>query len=235
MKCSRRVTPFFLTLIALAGCASTTVTKRQTYQGEKLARPGRIIVHDFAATPADIPAWSAAAGRYAQASAPQKAEEIETGRKLGAQVAQELVAEIREMGLPAVRAAGQPAPQVGDIVIIGYFESIDEGSAAKRVALGFGSGAAEMKTQVEGYLMTDRGLRKLGSGEVDAGGGKTPGVAVPLAVTVATANPIGLIVGGALKVGGEMTGKSTIEGTAKRTAEKIADELRVAFQKQGWI
>jgi hypothetical protein len=192
-------------------------------------------VHDFAATPADIPAWSAAAGRHAAPSTPQTAEAIETGRNLGAQVAKELVAEIRDMGMPSVLAAGQPEPHVGDIVIIGYFESVDEGSAAKRVAIGFGSGGAELVTQVEGYLMTDQGLRQLGSREIDSEGGKTPGVAVPLAVTIATANPIGLIVGGAAKVGGEVTGASTIEGSAKRTAKKIGDELRVAFEKQGWL
>ena len=222
-------------LVALAGCASTKVTESRIYQGERLARPDRIIVHDFAATPADIPAWSAAAGRHAAPSTPQTAEAIETGRNLGAQVAKELVAEIRDMGLPAVLAAGQPAPHVGDIVIIGYFESIDEGSAAKRVAIGFGSGGAELITQAEGYVMTDRGLRKVGSREIDSGGGKTPGVAVPLAVTIATANPIGLIVGGAVKVGGEVTDTSTIEGSAKRTANEIADELRAAFEKQGWL
>ncbi|OGB91918.1 MAG: hypothetical protein A2Z31_02285 [candidate division NC10 bacterium RBG_16_65_8] len=235
MKSLSRVAACLLALVALVGCASTTVSQRQVYQGERIARPDRIIVHDFAATPADLPAWSAAAGLYASSNPPQDPAVLEIGRKLGAQVAQDLVAEIRAMGLPAVRAAAQPAPRVGDLVIIGYFASLDEGSAAKRMVLGFGSGAAEMTTQVEGYLMTDRGLRKLGSGAVDAGGGKTPGVAVPLAVAVATANPIGLIVGGAVKVGGEVTGKSTIEGTAKRTAEKIAADLRVAFQKQGWI
>jgi hypothetical protein len=62
-----------------------------------------------------------------------------------------------------------------------------------------------------------------------------PGVAVPLAVAVESGNPIGLIVGGAMKVEGEVTGKSTIEGAAKRTAKAIADQLRVACQKQGWI
>ena len=92
-----------------------------------------------------------------------------------------------------------------------------------------------MTTEVEGYLMTDQGLRELGSREIDSGGGKMPGVMVPLAVTIATKNPIGLIVGGAVKVGGEVTGKSTIEGSAKRTAKKIGDELRVAFGKQGWL
>ncbi|HYB40658.1 MAG TPA: hypothetical protein VEL75_02750, partial [Candidatus Methylomirabilis sp.] len=71
--------------------------------------------------------------------------------------------------------------------------------------------------------------------QVDSSGGKMPGVAAPAVVAVATGNPIGLIVGGALKVGGEVTGRSTIEGSAERTAKEISDQLRVAFQRQGWI
>jgi hypothetical protein len=222
-------------LVVVAGCASTSVTSRQPYEGGRIARPDRIIVHNFAATAADIPAGSAVGGEYVQRSAPPTAGDIEVGRQLGAQVAQELVAEIRAMGLPAVQAAGQPAPRVGDIVIMGYFESVDPGSMAKRLALGFGSGAANLQTEVEGYLMTDTGLRRLGSGAVDAGGGKGPGVAVPLVVAAASGNPIGLIVSSAVKAEGEMSGRTTIEGAAKRTAKEIADQLRVAFQKQGWI
>jgi hypothetical protein len=235
MKSLVRLAPCLFALLA-AGCASTKVTARQSNIGsEKLARPDRVIVHNFAATPADIPAWSSAAGKYAQPSTPPTAEEIEVGRELGSLVAKELVAEIKGMGMPAVQAAGQPAPRVGDIVIIGYFASVDTGSAAKRVVLGFGAGAPELKTVVEGYQMTERGLRKLGSGEVESGGGKSPGVLVPIAVTAATANPIGLVVGGAVKVGGEVTGKTTIEGSAKRTAKEIAEQLRKRFEEQGWI
>jgi hypothetical protein len=230
-----RVAASVFALVVIAGCASTSVTSRQPYEGGRIARPDRIIVHDFAATAADIPAGSAVGGQYAQPSAPPTAGEIEVGRQLGAQVAKELVADIGAMGLPAVQAAGQPAPRVGDIVIMGYFESVDPGSAAKRMALGFGSGAANLQTAVEGYLMTDRGLRRLGSGVVDSGGGKGPGVAVPLVVAAATGNPIGLIVSSAVKAEGELSGRSTIEGAAKRTADEIAAQLRVAFQKQGWI
>lgn len=223
-------------VIAVLGCASTKVTDRETYQGKRLARPDRILVHDFAVTAAGLPKWSEAHDRVAAPSKPNTAEEIETGRQLGAQVAAELVAKIREMGLPAVRAAGQPAPTNGDIALVGYFASIDEGSRMKRVVIGFGTGAAELKTQVEGYLMTESGMRKLGSGGVESGGGgKSPGVVVPLIVTVATANPIGLAVGGAVKAQGELSGRTTIEGTAKRTADAIAEELRKAFQRQGWI
>lgn len=235
MKLPRLVASSLLCLAITAGCASTEITELQSYQGPMLGLPDRIIVHDFAATLEDLPRWARASGQHAAPSAPATPEQIEIGRKLGAQVAAELVAEIRAMGLPGVRAAAYPNPGAGDIVIIGYFQSVDEGSATKRVVLGFGSGAAEVTTQVEGYLMTDQGLRKLGSGALHAGGGKAPGVVVPLAVTIATGNPIGLIVGGGAKAAGELTGHSTIEGSAKRTAKQIADELRVAFKKQGWI
>jgi hypothetical protein len=114
-------------------------------------------------------------------------------------------------------------------------ESVDEGDATDRIALGFGEGAAKMRVAVEGYLMTERGLRLLGSGEVDSGGGNTPGLIVPLVVTAATANPVGLIVGGVLKVHGEMSGEDTIEGAARRTAEEIGRHLQERFEQEGWI
>jgi hypothetical protein len=197
--------------------------------------PERIIVYDFIASPADVPAESSIAGQYAQHSTPQTPEQIETGRKLGGQIAQDLVNEIQEMGLPAVRVGGQPAPRPGDILIKGYLVSVAEGSEGKRILIGFGSGNAELKTVVEGYQMTAQGLRQLGSGELDAGGTKTPRMLVPLAVAAATASPIGLIVGGAVKLHGEVSGSDTIEGSAKRTAEEIGKHLKAAFEKQGWI
>jgi hypothetical protein len=229
-----RSAPWLLTLLVLAGCASTSVSNRETYSGEKLARPDRIIVDDFAATPADVPASSTAASQSA-GSTPQTAQDIEEGRKLGAEVARQLVLDLQNMGLPAVQAAGQPPPRLNDIVIKGSFVTIEEGSAGKRVLLGFGSGASELKTVVEGYQMTAQGLRKLGGGEVASGGSKTPGMVVPLAVAAATANPIGLIVVGGMKAYGEVSGSSKVEGRAKATADEIAAQLKVAAEKQGWI
>jgi len=100
----------------------------------------------------------------------------------------DIVEEIRGgMGLPAKRASSATQPEINDIVIRGYLLSVDEGSATKRVAIGFGSGASHLTTEVEGYQMTAYGLRKLGSGKVGAGGGKAPGAAVGLdRVNVAT-------------------------------------------------
>jgi hypothetical protein len=220
--------------MVMAGCATTEVSERQRYEGAQLARPDRIIVHDFTANPAEVPPESAFAAEMAGAATPTP-EQLEVGRKLGAQVASELVTELRAMGLPAVRAAGQPPPRPDDIVLRGYFVSVDEGKAGRRLLVGFGSGAAELSTAVEGYQMTAQGLRPLGRGEIKSEGGKLPGMVLPVAVLAATASPIGLIVGGAAKATGAVTGSETIEGAAERTADEIAAQLRTAAEEQGWI
>jgi hypothetical protein len=161
-----------LALGMAVGCASTEVTKRDSKIGtEKIPRPDRIYVYPFAATPADIPSWSVAAGRYAQPSETPNPEEIEVGRMIGDLVAKELVTEIAEMGLAAYKRSKHSLPRPNDLMITGYFEAVEEGSTVKRLALGFGSGATELTTVVEGYQMTKEGPRLLGSGELKSAGG----------------------------------------------------------------
>jgi hypothetical protein len=234
MKPLSRAAAWLLVLLVVAGCASTEITERQRYEGAKLARPDRIIVYEFTADPADVPPYSAFAAQLGSAMTPPP-QQVALGRQLGAQVAKELVADLRGMGLPAVEAAGQPAPRTDDIVLRGYFVSVDQGSATQRVLVGFGAGGAELKTAVEAYQMMAERLRPLGRGEIKSGGGKLPGMVLPLAVVAATANPIGLVVGGAVKGAGEVTGSSTIQGAAKRTADEIAAQLKTAAEEQGWI
>jgi hypothetical protein len=192
-------------------------------------------VYDFAATPADVPADSSLAGQYTEPQTPQTAEQIAAARKLGAEIAAQLVEQIQGMGLPAESATIRRKPKINDIVIRGYFLSVDEGSTGKRFSIGFGSGASELKTAVEGYQMTNQGLRKIGSGTVAAGGGKLPGVAAPAAVAIASGNPVGLIICGGMKLYGETSGSSKIEGRVKQTVKEIADQLRLRFEQEGWI
>ena len=129
MKAPIEFAGFTFVLTLLAGCASSEVTQRESLAAnERLARPDRIIVYDVAATADDVQGRSDLAGRYSQHATAQTPEEIETGRRLGALLAQALVTEIRNMGLPAVRAAGQPAPRPGDILISGQFVSEEQGS-----------------------------------------------------------------------------------------------------------
>ena len=235
MKSHSRIVSYLFALLVVAGCASTEVSNRRILVTEKIPRPGHIWVYDFAATPADVPAESALAGKPVEHAAPQTPEQIATGRQVGDQIATQLVEEIRGMGLPAKRASSQTTPEINDLLIRGYLLSIDEGDATKRVAVGFGSGASGLTVAAEGFQVTAQGLRKLGSGNVGAAGSKTPGGAVGVAALIVTGNPVGLIVGGGAKAYGEYSGSSKIEGRAKAVAKEIADTIRPRFQQQGWI
>jgi len=236
MKSFTRLGLCMLALVVAAGCASTKVVGRDSKIGtEKIAKPDRIYVYPFAASQAGIPTWATTADQFTQPIKPPTPEELELGRKVGALVAKDLVAEIAEMGLLAVEGGHQSHPEPNDLMIIGYFGAIEKGGIVKRITIGFGSGAADLVTTVEGYQMTPGGPRLLGSAKLDSAGGKTPGLFVPLAVLAATANPIGLIVMGGAKVGMELTGRSKIEGAAKRTAEAIGEQLQVRFKEKGWI
>jgi len=219
-------------LLALA-CASTQVSPSQSRgRDDSIVRPGRVLVYDFGVRQSDVALDSDAAAKPQQ---PMTSAQAAEARKLGVEVAARLAEAIVDMGIPAQRTAGDAAPNIDDIVIRGTFVTVDEGSTIERMTIGFGAGASHLTALVEGYQMTARGLRKLGSGSVQAGGGKGPGAAVPAAVAIATANPIGLIVTTAVKAGGELSGKSTLQGRAQQTADAIAERLRERFQEQGWI
>jgi hypothetical protein len=231
----KRAVPVILLMLAVSGCGASKLTSLEVYEGKPIPRPDRIVVYDFVANAADLPAWSTAAQKYRDQTSAGTEEEQQTARELGVQIAREVVAEIRALGLTGVTNSPATAAQPGDAILIGYFAGLEEGSKGKRVMIGFGSGSSEVQTHVEGYLMTANGPRKLGAAATDAGSGKSPGLLLPIAVVVATANPIGLIVGGGMQAHSALTGKNTIQGQAKETAKIIGEELEKAFKRQGWI
>ncbi len=238
MKFHPKAIGFLFLLAMLAGCATTKVNEQTPMTAPGLARPNMIWVYDFVAAPADMPADSSLTGQLDAPSTPPTPEELETGRKYGAMIAQELVKDIQAMGMPASEAGPGASPQIGDGIIRGYIVSTQGGSTGnmvKRMVIGFGAGNTEMDTLVEGYVVTPQGLRKLGSGTLTAAGNKTPGLVVPAAIAVATANPVGLIVVGGLKVYGAASGRTGLEGRAKSTADEISAQLKIRFQDRGWI
>jgi hypothetical protein len=137
--------------------------------------------------------------------------------------------------MPAATASAATRPQLNDLVIEGSLLSVQQGSAAARVGIGFTAGQSELKVAVEVFQMTPHGLLKLGSGDVGSTGNKTPGVGVGLATMIATRNPAGLIISGGMKVYGEKSGSNTMEGRTEQTVKEIAAALKKRFQEQGWI
>jgi hypothetical protein len=238
MKVRIRLSPIVACLIGLAliaGCASTKETDQQSFVSGVIPRPGQIWVYPFAATPAEVPPQSALAGQTAQPPAPPTEQQIAEAQKLGSEIATELVQEIVGMGMPGAVASAASRPQLNDLVIEGTLLSVQQGSADERVIVGFGAGGSELKVAVEGFQMTPTGLRKLGSGDLNATGNKTPGSAVGLASLLATHNPAGFIVSTGMKVYGEKSGSDTVQGRAQQIAKQIGDQLKQRFQQQGWI
>src|SRR5512141_396131 len=104
MKTMKPVTLALVAAFAVSGCASTTMTRSTQPTSKRFPRPAHIVVYDFAATPDDIRADPDLGVPYAGNQGSQTPAEAATGRQLGAQVATQLVEEIRAMGLPAARA-----------------------------------------------------------------------------------------------------------------------------------
>ena len=211
-----------LVLLFATACATTKVTDRESrIEGRQIPRPERILVHDFGVTTDEVHEDSALAGQ--EAAPAMSPEDLAEARALGRAVADRLAEKIRDMGMPAEHVASNAPLRLDDIVIRGHFVTIDEGNRAERMLIGFGAGGSKLSTVVEGYQVTPQGIRRLGRGTVEAGGARGPGAAVPAAVAIATANPIGLVVTSAFKVAGEASGRSTVEGRAEQTADEIAD------------
>jgi hypothetical protein len=229
------IVPCLFVAVLFTGCALTEVTSQEPLVIGHLPRPGNILVYDFAATATEVPADSALTGHYSVDTTSQTPGQVAAGRWLGIVIAGELVGRIHGLGMPAQRASAETKPQIDDIVIRGYLISINEGSTAKRVTIGFGYGASELRTAVEGYQMTAQGLRKIVSDTLASGGSKGPGASLGAAAFIATANPVGLIISSGMKVYGEESGNSKVEGRADATAKEIADQLKIIFQEQGWI
>lgn len=235
MKSFNKIVGCLVALLVMTGCASTKITSRDEIVTGKLPRPDTIWVHDFAATPADVPDKSVLTGLDLEHRTPQTDKEIAAGRQLGAEIASQLIEQINGMGMHAEHAVTGTKPQINDIGIEGYLISIKEGSAGKRFAIGFGSGASDLKVAAEGFQMTAEGWRKLGSGTTDAEGAKTPGADLGVVGLLATHNPAGLIISSGMKIYGEESGSATVKGRAKQTANEIAAVIKKRCQEQGWI
>src|SRR5215510_1687048 len=120
--------PCLFAIVVAAGCATTQVSNRQQLVTGQLPRPDHIWVYDFATTAADVPVDSTLAGQYSAGATPQTAEQIALGRQLGAQIAAELVEQIRGMGLPAAQVGPGTMLWINDLVIRGYLLSVQQGS-----------------------------------------------------------------------------------------------------------
>jgi len=132
-----------------------------TVQSVGLPRPQLIVVHDLGVTASDVTLDSAIGERLLQMvrETPTSAQELQVGREVAHAVTANLVKEIDKLGIPAVPAA-MATPVAGpSLAIDGHFLSVDEGNRMRRMVIGFGAGASEVRTLVPIYETTSEGRR----------------------------------------------------------------------------
>ncbi len=222
-----------LAALALLACASAGVSNTRRYvSDDEVERPGVILVYDFRVSAGDVTVDKAGPSITSGPGSP--AERSELGVAVSQGLAQALVEELGKRGIAAQRADGRTSPPLHALLLKGRFLTVNEGDQSKRMVVGFGAGASELRVDVQVYQETEFGARRISEGEAKASGSKMPGMAVPVGAGAAAGRAAtSAAISGAMSVTREIRGGMSAD--TKRLAEKIADRAEAFYERQGWL
>ena len=164
-----------------------------------------------------------------------KQRQIKVEQKVSRALTATMVNEIRKLGLRAELAA-MASPVAGPTLSIeGQIVSINEGNKAKRLVLGFGAGASEVRTLTQVYeVTTGDGHRLVEDFYTTVKSSRKPGFG-PMAGMGAAAGAAASSAEAAGGVGVATALSQTVEADVQHSAKQIAKELAKLFVQQGWI
>jgi hypothetical protein len=222
--------------VAAIGCAPTNV-QTDFERSAATGRPERILVYEFAFSPDQVQLDRGLGARVQQAmqGTPPSVEERELGRSVARVIADQLVAQINAMGLPAERAYGAPSNWMHSVLVEGQLLSVDQGNRTQRLVIGLGAGHSDVESEVQVYATSERGLEKLAEFSANARSGYKPGAAETMGAGAA-AGAVGTAA--AMTAGTSVlseTLSADVQADAKRTADAVAAHLQEYFSQQGWI
>jgi hypothetical protein len=226
-------------VVGVCGCAQTVVQpKYEQPTAGPVVRPGQVLVYDFSVTAADVSENQGffAAVRNSLSDTTENERVLTIGREVQTRMAEELVAGIRDLGLPAQRAArGTPVPPDA-IAVAGLFLNVDEGNRLQRTVVGLGAGQSRVDTEVEVYAPGRNGLTKILEFTTHADSGSTPGALITGGAGAAASG--GMTAGAAaanVAVSGVKGYRSQVEQMTSRSADQAVAYLSQYFARQGWI
>ena len=224
--------------LTLASACTSTESQVET-GGQMLPRPAVVVVDTFAVSPSEVSLNEGLTGEVKSIvsgrSTPRSQLELQVGHQVADAIANNLVTEIRDMGLQAQRGRGLPAGVQNAVLVSGQLVSIDQGNEAERVAIGFGAGRSDVRAQVQVLELTPTSTKLIDTIEVDAKSGLTPGMAETMgAGALAGHLLVSAVVSGGVQVATE-TMSDTVVADADRAAKGIAKQLSSLFTQQGWI
>ena len=179
----------YVCTIALAGCSSTTVAP--TFPAATgLPKPDRVLVFDFAATPAEAGIGDGIG------SLPQTEEDVQVGKAFAQALSVNLVKDLRDQGIDAYRANEAAPPGETTASIKGRLLRDDRGTSTTSTPVGFSLRSSQVRAQVQVSQGTGIKLQLVGEAE--------------------TATPSSLIAGSGTKAGVDADAASTAQAVAER-------------------
>ena len=138
-----------------------------------------------------------------------------------------LASELKKANIPAQKMpAAEGAISGSNLIVEGQFVTIHEGDETKRIMIGFGRGASDIKTHVTVSSLVQGHPTVVLEFNLSSESGKKPGAAATIGVG-------SLAVGAA--AGGISDRKSTVEADASRMGKLVAKQLETFMAEQKWI
>ena len=226
-------------LATLAACSTqvqgTTYVPPAGQASAALPRPSMIVVRDFTIDPYAIQVDQGVGGQMRRSMNGTSSGEAQTGDAEDIQraITDTLVAQIRDMGLPAELDTGRLPP--GDVVVIqGQVDQVSEGNRTRRNVVGFGAGMSRVSATAQIlYSRNGRPPALLQSYRGNSNSGRMPGLAAGAAGSIATGSAAGAAVGLGLKVA--TAPRTEVGNEAQRMTRRMSVDLGAFFAQQGWI
>lgn len=231
----------------LAGCASNPAQAAsqysqysvQTVAAAPATRPDTIYVYAFASDASDVKLDNhGVISKLGSAFSGESQAEKQTQDAVAAreEVANEIVAKLQSMGLPAVRADVPPPANQNVLVVEGSFNNIDAGNRRRRMLIGLGAGKSEVSSTVQILYKPAGGApRVVQTFDANADSGKAPGIAETAGVGAAAGGiATAAAVGGGLHAVSE-TKRAGVSEDAKRLADAVAKQIAQIGVNGGWM
>src|SRR6202007_561670 len=216
----------------------TKVTMLDSYTGtDKLANPDRVIVYKVD-VPVDVVKMDhSLTGRvfdhdmmgHMKGDAYKDASPDEVAAHVQEEFTKVLMSELAKTPIPVTSAAytaGQGLPQ-GALVVRGEFTKVNLGNKTKRMMVGLGRGASDVKAHVVVSLVTKNGPVVLADLNLNSESGKKPGAAAGIAggAGIAAAD---------VAASGATDHGATVESDTARMAKAVAKQIEGMMAAQHW-
>jgi hypothetical protein len=207
-------------------CASATVEPARELADEStIVKPSIVLVYDFAVRAEDS----------ANPTTKEQREALAKDRKIARSLSEVVISGLNEKGIDSRLALAEDVPPVEALLLKGRFITIDEGSTAGRMLIGFGVGAQELRVQIETYQATAGGSeRPLAISDASADSGSMPGMAVPVAAGAAVGNVVvSAAVSGGMATFRELGGP--MQTSVKQLGDAITERGVAFYERKGWL